>query len=205
MAPLPHIPICILAGGQSRRFGEDKALAELAGKPLLEHVLERVRGQTSGPIAINAPSPGSFERWGLPIIRDLLSDSIGPLAGILTAMEWASANGAEQVVTLAVDLPFVPLDFVEKLNAQGAPTIAVSEDRWHPVNGLWRVDQYGALRAQIDSRWHSAHSWAKRCKAALVTFDTEAPHVDPFWNINTREDLAKAEEILSGHQAGTAS
>ena len=111
--------------------------------------------------------------------------------------ETTTMTGADALVaTLAVDLPFAPLNFIEKLNAQGAPAIAVSCERWHPVNGLWRVDHYGALRAQIDNGSHSAHSWAKRCKADTVTFDTAPRSVDPFWNINTREDLAKAEEML---------
>ena len=196
MTSPPNIPICILAGGTSRRFGEDKALAVLGGKPLIEHVLERVRRATSGTIAINAPSPGGFERIGLPVVADAAWEGAGPLAGILTAMEWASSIGATQVATLAVDLPFAPLDFVKTLSANGAPAIAVSGDRWHPVNGLWKADQSSALRSYLESGKRSAHGWAEHCNASLVPFDPAPGEVDPFWNINTREDLAKAEELF---------
>lgn len=198
MASLPDIPICILAGGTSRRFGEDKALATLGDKPLLSHVVERVRGQTSGAIAINAPSPEGLERWGLPIIADGAWEGEGPLAGIYAAMEWASSLGAPQVATIAVDLPFAPLDFVQKLSANGAPAIAVSSERWHPVNGLWSIDQSSALHAYLESGKRSAHGWAEHCNASLASFDIAPGEVDPFWNINTREDLAKAEEMLRG-------
>ncbi|MEP0393292.1 MAG: molybdenum cofactor guanylyltransferase [Erythrobacter sp.] len=197
MAAFPNIPICILAGGTSRRFGSDKALAMLGGKPLLEHVLDRVRQQTSGPIAINAPLSKGFERWELPIIPDTLSESIGPLAGILTAMEWASIQGFESIVTLAVDLPFAPLDLVSKLAEKGAPAIAITGDRWHPVNGLWRADSQSALRFFIDNRSRSAHGWAEFCGASRVAFDHEPGGIDPFWNVNTQDDLAAAERLAA--------
>lgn len=196
MAALPNIPICILAGGASRRFGENKALAKLAGKPLLSHVLERVRGQTSGPIAINAPPSIGFEDWGLPIITERDWEGVGPLAGVTTAMEWASEQGFENIVTLAVDLPFAPLDFVDKLSAASAPAIAASDDRLHPVNGLWRVDQHGALLAYLESGRRSAHGWAESCGAATVAFEDATGQADPFWNVNTHEDMATAEAML---------
>lgn len=198
MAALPNIPICILAGGGSRRFGEDKALAKLGGKPLLSHVLGRVRGQTSGPIAINTAPAQEYERWGLPIITDTARDGVGPLAGITTATEWAGAQGSDRVVTIAVDLPFAPFDFVKKLSAAGAPAIAITAGRWHPVNGLWRADQLLALQTYLESGKRSAHGWAESCNAALVTFDHAAGGIDPFWNINTPEDMSKAEEMLRG-------
>lgn len=197
MAHKPDIPICILAGGASQRFGSDKALAVLNGKPMLTHVLDRVRDQTTGPIAINTSPLKGFERWGLPIIPDTLSESMGPLAGILTAMEWASAQGFESIVTLAVDLPFAPLDLISKLAAKGAPAIAITRDRWHPVNGLWRVNKIGALRFFIDNRSRSAHGWAKYCGASLVAFDYAPGGIDPFWNVNTPEDMEIAERLAS--------
>lgn len=196
MASLPDIPICILAGGTSRRFGEDKALAKLGDKPLLGHLVERVRGQTSGPIAINAPVSRVFEDWGLAVIADTTWEGAGPLAGIATAMEWARTRKAAHIITIAVDLPFAPPDFVSKLASHGAPAIAFSNVRAHPVNGLWRADQIAPLNLYLESGRRSAHGWAEDCKAAAVPFHFAGDEVDPFWNINTREDMAKAEEML---------
>lgn len=186
-------PVCILAGGASQRFGEDKALALLHGRPLLAHVLERVAGQTSGPIAINAGSAEALATFELPVLEDSAWQGSGPLAGVYTAMEWAARAGFETVVTLAVDLPFAPLDLVSKLEGAGAPAIAATKDRWHPVNGVWRADQLEALHECLRSGKRSAHGWAEHCGARIALFEEGPDGLDPFWNINTREDMKRAQ------------
>lgn len=192
----PKIPICILAGGASRRFGEDKALAKLQGKLLIAHVLDRLVNQTTGPIAINATEAGPYARFGLPILPDDKWAGHGPLAGIVAAMEWSSTLGYSNVVTVAVDLPFVPANFVSKLAATGAPTIAATAQRWHPVNAFWRSCDRDSLESYLKSDLRSAHGWAQHCKAGVALFDEGAGGVDPFWNVNTPDEMAQAEKML---------
>lgn len=187
----------ILAGGASRRFGANKALARLGGKPLIAHVLDRITQQTFGPIAINAGDQHDFAHIDHPIISDTHWQSAGPLAGIMTALDWARRGGFPHVVTLAVDVPFVPLDLIAKLSAIGAPAIAATQDRWHPVNALWETAQRDRLDAFLETGKRSAHGWAEQCDAGLAKFDHQGGPRDPFWNVNTPEEMALAEQMLA--------
>lgn len=196
MTDASSTPICILAGGGSRRFGKDKALAQLNGKTLLAHVIDRVQAQSDGAIVINAGDPAPFSEFGLSIVSDGEWRGSGPLAGILTALQWARREGSDTVITLAVDLPFAPLDLIARLNAAGAPAVCASGDRWHPVNGIWRVEQSEALEAYLKSGKRSAHGWAEHCGAAIASFEERQGGADPFWNVNTPDEMAQAERMI---------
>ncbi|MEM6857506.1 MAG: molybdenum cofactor guanylyltransferase [Pseudomonadota bacterium] len=189
MAGECNIPILILAGGSSERFGSNKALAELGGKPLVCHVIERLRPQTSGSIAINTRVPEEFAHIGLPTISDHTWTGHGPLAGIFAALDWAEREGAKQVVTTAVDLPILPSSLINRLVKAGAPSIAGSRARRHPVIGLWRCSQIDVLDQYLRSGRRSAHGWAEHCGASIAEFDTPEGVSDPFLNINTRKEL----------------
>ena len=116
----------ILAGGlASRMGGGDKALLDLAGRPLLAHVIDRLAPQV-GAMALNANGdPSRFSDWGLPVIADSVEEYPGPLAGVLAGMDWAAGQGATHIVTAAADTPFFPRDLVTRLVAvaerEGAP------------------------------------------------------------------------------------
>ncbi|TMV51016.1 molybdenum cofactor guanylyltransferase, partial [Thioclava sp. BHET1] len=150
--PIPPLPSpaqiagVILAGGQSRRMGGDpKGLRPLAGRPMIAHVIARIAPQL-GPLAINANAPG-YEGFGLPILPDSLPDFPGPLAGILTGLDWAAGlPGITHLMTVATDTPFLPRDLVARLAgaAEGSrPALAASDTGLHPVIGLWPVDLAG--------------------------------------------------------------
>ena len=110
----------LMAGGQSRRMGGgDKCLRALAGKPILAHVIARVRPQV-GPLLLNANGdPARFAGFGLPVAADVVGDFAGPLAGVLTGLEWAAAQAPESawLASFATDAPFLPADLVERLLA----------------------------------------------------------------------------------------
>lgn len=122
------IPAVILAGGLSRRMGGgNKALSLLAGETLLTHVLRRLRPQC-GAIAINANGDAEqFGEYGLPVIADGFTGYAGPLAGVLAGMEWAAGQGADRVISVSVDTPFLPDDLVWRLReAEGRSGIALA-------------------------------------------------------------------------------
>ena len=196
----------ILAGGLSRRMGGgDKPLGALAGRPLLDHVIARLKPQV-GPLALNANGdPSRFSSFGLPVVPDTVEGFAGPLAGILAGLEWAAANtAARRIITVAGDTPFFPDDLVaHSVEASaGRPDIiavASSEGRWHPTFALWPVDFAASLRrALVDQD-------ERRVKAFIeghdhVAVDLAIPEVegiayDPFLNINTPQDLAEAERL----------
>lgn len=194
----PNIPCVVLAGGQSRRFGANKALAVLNGRRLIDIVTDRLARQTEGAIAINTSARDIQLAVDLEIVPDCLSDGLGPLAGIHAAMRWAHDNGFGQVITTPVDTPIIPANFVSELLRSGAPSVAKSADRIHAVHGLWPVALRHDLAKCIDDGMRAAQAWSEEARAAHCAF---APNddVDPFFNVNTQDDL----RTLSDAQAAS--
>ncbi|WP_116132727.1 molybdenum cofactor guanylyltransferase MobA [Tropicimonas sp. IMCC34043] len=194
------IPAVILAGGQSRRMGGgDKCLQELGGRRMLDHVIVRIAPQAA-PLALNANGPAArFAAFGLPVLADPLPGQPGPLAGVLAAMHWAAGLGAPQVVTVAGDTPFFPTDLVARLAAGAGPgglALAATEDAIRgtlrqPTFGIWPVDLRDDLRAALAGGLRKVVAWTGSHGAADVVFATPGG-VDPFFNVNTPEDLADA-------------
>lgn len=192
----PHIdtPCVILAGGMSRRFGGQKAFAKLNGVSLVELVDARLTAQTTGQVALNVSDAKSFAVYKTRLVPDIISGGVGPLAGLHAAMCWAERNGHAHVVTVAVDTPFLPDDLIRKFVKAGAPAIAKSGDQMHPVCGYWPTNTAPALEECVANGMRAVHAWAETCGAEPVTFPQRG--IDPFFNINTREDLALAERTM---------
>lgn len=196
----------ILAGGLSRRFGGgDKCLQLLGGRPILNHIIERAKPQVD-QLILNANGELSrFETFGMTTVPDSVTGYAGPLAGILTAMEWVREHQSRVrwVVTFPADAPFVPFDYVEKLLAgvegEGADlACAASSGRNHPVCGLWDVNFADALhKSLVNDDLRKIDLWTAQYKLSVVNFD--ASPVDPFFNINRREDLEEAGRRLTIH------
>jgi molybdopterin-guanine dinucleotide biosynthesis protein A len=199
-------PICgiILAGGLARRMGGgDKPLREIGGRPILAHVIERLRPQCACLVLNANGDPARFARFGLPVIADDVPDFAGPLAGILAGLEWTAANvrDAESAISVAADTPFIPRDLVQRLQAARVNeacdiAVATSGGRTHPVIALWPVALRTALRRalvregerkidRLTARYHVAEaSWPKE------------PY-DPFFNVNEAGDIEAAERIAA--------
>ena len=187
----------VLAGGLARRMGGgDKPLRLLGGRPMLDHVLERLGPQVAA-MALNANGEAArFAAYGLPVWPDTLPGHPGPLAGILAAME---ASPLPWVVTVPGDSPFLPADLVARLHAAreaaGTPlACAASGGFAHPPIALWPTALAAELRAAIAAGERKIDRWTARHGVALAEWPT-APH-DPFFNANTPEELTQAEAIL---------
>lgn len=193
----------VLAGGLSRRMGgDDKALKPLAGRPMIAHVIDRLAPQV-GAVAINAnAAPEVYAEFGLPVLADVHPGYAGPLAGVLTGMEWAAGlPGVTHIATAATDTPFFPTDLVVRLAAcsgDGRIVLARSPAGRHPVFGLWPV----ALRGDL-ARWLATSdtmkvlAWTDLHDTFWVDFAPAGPDApDPFFNANTPEELAEAEAFL---------
>lgn len=205
MSGEPKVLGAILAGGQARRLGaRGKSRLELGGRPLISHVLDRIRGQVSRTV-VNAPE--EFRDLGLSVVPDLsdggrVETFAGPLVGILSVLEWAAREGGfGWVATFPTDTPFLPLDFtaraLQAVTGAGAElACAASGDRVHPVIGLWPVGLAPALRrAVVDEGLRRADGVLERFRAARISYP--ATPIDPFFNVNTPDDLAEAERILA--------
>ncbi|MEK0082403.1 molybdenum cofactor guanylyltransferase MobA [Benzoatithermus flavus] len=194
----------LLAGGLSRRMGGgDKCLRPLGGQPLLARVIARAAPQVDALLLNANGDPARFAAFGLPVAPDVVEGFAGPLAGVLTGMEWAKAHRPDVtwIVTIATDTPFFPRDLVARLReavAEQAADLAcaVSGGQAHPVFGLWPVRLMGELRrALVDEGMRKIDAWTARYRLAMVEFPSRP--VDPFFNTNRPEDLAEAERLLA--------
>lgn len=194
----------LLAGGLSRRMGGgDKNLRTLGGRTILERIVATARPQV-GPLVLNANGdPERFAAFGLPVAADVVEGYAGPLAGVLTGLEWAKANapGAVWLASFATDAPFIPGDLVARLmqavEAEGADlACARSGGQDHPVFGLWPLRLAGDLRrAMVEEGMRKVDAWTGRYRLAVAEFAVDP--VDPFFNTNRPEDLDEAERLLT--------
>lgn len=197
----------ILAGGRATRMGGgDKGLLDLRGKSILTHVIERLEPQVAG-LALNANGDTSrFANIGLPVLADSVADFPGPLAGVLAGLDWAATQGAETIVTAAADTPFFPCDLVPQLMmaaegmehplALAASRDPVSGKLWRqPTFGLWPVALRDDLRSALQDGLRKVVMWTDRHGGALAEFPPGK--FDPFFNVNTPEDLAQARAMAN--------
>ncbi|MCA0929886.1 molybdenum cofactor guanylyltransferase MobA [Ruegeria profundi] len=204
----------ILAGGLATRMGGgDKGLLQIGGRSLLSHVVDRLAPQVEG-LALNANGdPERFRDLGLPVVSDSIEGYAGPLAGVLAGLDWAHSQGADRIVTAAADTPFFPCDLVACLcqaaEGQGYPLVLATTPRRadeelksgggrgvnrHPTFGLWPVALRDDLRTSLNDGLRKVVLWTDRHNGREALFSAEP--FDPFFNVNTPEDLALAEKLL---------
>ena len=202
------IPGIILAGGLSRRMGGgDKGLLMLGKTTIIERVIDKTLPQV-GSLAININGDSSrFPDYKLPIIPDSIKGYLGPLSGILAGMEWAFNNGNRYIATVAADTPFLPDDFIKRLHTMvksknlnigiAASRILSGDDVFiHPTFGIWEVALKDDLRDALANDTRKIMFWAKKFKLDYYYFDTSDKLSDPFFNINTPDDLEEAKYRL---------
>jgi molybdenum cofactor guanylyltransferase len=202
MAAVPPTVGLLLAGGLARRMGGgDKCLRPLGGRPMLAHIIERARPQVAALVVNANGDPARFAAFGLPIVADTIEGFAGPLAGVLTGMEWAAQNhpGAAWLATFATDAPFFPCDLVARLHEavarDGADmACARSDGQDHPVFGLWPVRLATDLRRAMEEGVRKVDVWTARYRLAVAEYSAQP--FDPFFNANRPEDLAEAERLL---------
>jgi molybdenum cofactor guanylyltransferase len=192
----------VLAGGLARRMGgEAKWRIQIGGASILDRILQRMRPQCSGLI-FNANSSAETAPPGLTAVSDSVPGYPGPLAGILAGLDWAARNAPEisWLVSVPSDCPFLPSDLVTRLhqarqnNDDAELACAESAGRRHPTVALWPIRLREQLRAAITTQQvRAVHEWTARYPLAVAAW-VDTP-VDPFFNVNTPEDAAKAAEL----------
>jgi molybdopterin-guanine dinucleotide biosynthesis protein A len=196
----------ILAGGLARRMGGgDKARIRIGDRTILDRVLATMTPQCAR-LLINANGdPARFADTGLPVVADSIPDFAGPLAGILAGLDWAAAHapGIADIASVPGDCPFLPSDLVARLAAVRShaktPLACARSGEWrHPVVGLWPLALREDLRKALTVEGlHKIEIWTARHGVAIA--DWPAQPVDPFFNVNTPEDVAAAERIAAQH------
>lgn len=216
--PAADVAGVVLAGGLGRRMGGgDKCLRPLAGQPLIGHVIARARPQVAALLlnVNDSASASQLTGFGLPIVPDVVAGFAGPLAGILTAMRWAQAQAPSSrwLASFAADTPFLPRNLVERLRAAvaddsardgAAIACAASGGRSHPVIALWPVALADDLETAVTvENIRKIDAWTARYAVRHVSFAIEAGD-DPFFNVNTPQDLTRAAERLAAADRSNA-
>jgi len=192
----------ILAGGLARRMGGgDKARIQIGGATILERVLGRLKPQCSRIVISANSDPARFADTGLAVVADSVPDYAGPLAGILAGLDWTAANApaCEWLASVPCDCPFLPRDLVARLHEArvkaGTQLACAGSGEWRqPAVGLWPVTLREDLRhALVSESLRKIGHWTARHGVGIA--DWPAEPVDPFFNVNTPDEAARAAAI----------
>ena len=191
----------ILAGGQSKRMGKDKIFLEFNNKKLIEHTIDKVKKYLKEVIIITNQDNEFFSKNNLTTVKDCIEGQLGPLVGILTAMKWAkeNLNKCSWIATFPCDTPFFPESIIksfieESKKKESLILCASSHGRKHNIFGLWSLDLYDKLKDDlINKKVRKVQDWTEQNKIKNLEFKFKG--YDPFFNINTEEDLAIAKEL----------
>jgi molybdenum cofactor guanylyltransferase len=213
----------IIAGGKSSRMGEEKALMRFGNRPLLSHVIARVATQVESVILNANGDAARFAPFGLTVVTDQHLDIGTPLAGLHAALRWAKDHRFDAALTVPSDAPFVPRDLAGRLAGEGA-SVAASGGQTHYLTGFWpaylleileeallhvRHSRESGNPALVDEgsgvpafagvtengRMRRVQDWVRLCDARIIEWPVQP--FDPFFNINTPDDLAEAERIAA--------
>ena len=196
----------VLAGGQATRMGgSDKGLLQLGQQTILDEVLNRFKPQVDEVVLNVNGDAERFASFGLPCIADSLDGHLGPLAGVLAALEYARDHQFDWVASVAADTPFFPNDFVSKARYQAkesqAPVVLASsfdheKSRWmrHPTFGIWHVSLEDNLRDALKGGIRKIVIWTDSVGGSEIQCTHEPGSLDPFFNVNTPEDLVIAQQ-----------
>ena len=197
-----NILAVVLAGGKSKRFGEDKNQIKLGDKTLLEHVLSKINNKFEEILIVSSHNLEIKKSENITIIPDCFDD-FGPLAGVLSSMKWIKENQKQYkwVATFPSDTPFFEISIIEeykkRININDSSLYFIkSNNKRHNIFGLWSIDLLDELEDDLkNNNFRKVEDWAD--KIGVKTIDIEVNEFDPFFNINTKEDFEKAKEILN--------
>ena len=191
----------VLAGGNSKRMGQDKLFVNLNNKLLIEHTIIKVKKYLKELIIVTNHKNEFFKKNNLITVNDCLKGQLGPLVGILTAMKWAKENSPRNnwIATFPCDTPFFPENIITKFieeskKKESLILCASSHGRKHNIFGLWSIDLYDKLYNDlVNNKVRKVQGWTKENNIKNLEFEFE--DYDPFFNINTLEDLKIAEKL----------
>ena len=191
----------ILAGGKSERMGEDKLFLNLNNKTLIEHTINKVKKHLKKLIIITNKENEFFIKNNLTVVKDCIEGQLGPLVGILTAMKWAKENSTKSswIASFPCDTPFFPESIISKFieeskKKESLILCASSHGRKHNIFGLWSLDLYDKLYNDlVNNKVRKVQDWTKANNIKNLEFKFK--DYDPFFNINTAEDLKFAQKL----------
>ena len=194
----------VLAGGQSKRFGQDKSQVQLESKILIDYILLEILNEFNEILIIANNDIKFFNSKKINKIEDY-KKNLGPLGGVLSAMKWIKENNRKYkwISTFPSDTPFFKKkylhDFLNNINKEESKLFFIkSNDKRHNIFGLWSLELLNRLEDDLVNKGErKVEDWAN--KVGVKTINLEFKNNDPFFNINTKEDLEKAKEIIKSN------
>ena len=190
----------VLAGGKSQRFGEDKSQVKLGDKILIDYILSEIIDEFNEVLVVSNNSINFRKSKKISLIQDFKKD-LGPLGGVLTAMKWVKDNNKDYqwISTFPADTPFfknqILKDFLQNINQEEDKLFFIkSNNTRHNIFGIWSIDLIDKLEEDLARGERKVEFWAN--SVGVKNIEMEFDNKDPFFNINTKEDLKKAIEIL---------
>jgi len=201
-----NILAVVLAGGQSKRFGEDKNQAKLGNITLLEHVLAKVTKKFEKTLIISNQNLNIKTLNSITIVPDCIQGNLGPLVGVLTSMKWIKKNNKQYqwIATFPSDTPFFDTSIIEKYKSrinlnESLLYFVRSNQKRHNIFGLWSVKLMDILENDlINNNFRKVEEWADKIGVKIINIKSDK--FDPFFNINTKTDLEEAEKILKEYK-----
>ena len=191
----------ILAGGKSSRFGEDKSIAKLGDKTLLDHTINKIENEFTEILVISNNKEFNFKNNKIHVVEDCIEGQLGPLVGILTAMKWVIINkkNYKWIASFPCDTPFFDIKLISELKIKVKETskkliFLNSNKKRHNIFGLWSLDLIEILEKDIKNSFRKVELWADKIGYENININEEK--FDRFLNINTKKDLEKAKENL---------
>ena len=191
----------VLAGGKSKRFGEDKSQVKLGRKILIDYILSELIDEFNEILIVANDPIKHLPSNKIKKIKDFKKD-LGPLGGIFTAMKWAKDNNKSYkwIASFPSDTPFfkknILNNFFEKVNEKESELFFMTfNDKRHNVFGLWSTSLIDQLEKDLENGSRKVEKWANNIGVKTINMSFEKE--DPFFNINTQEDLKKANKILN--------
>jgi molybdopterin-guanine dinucleotide biosynthesis protein A len=191
----------VLAGGKSLRFGEDKSQVKLNNKSLIDHILSEILTEFKELLIVSNNLIEFNKSENISVISDF-KNNLGPLGGVLTAMKWIKDNNKDYqwISTFPTDTPFfknqILKDFHDKINLKNGKLFFIkSNNTRHNIFGLWSIDLADKLEKDLENGDRKVEDWANKVGVNII--DMQFEKNDPFFNINTKEDLEKAKNIFN--------
>ena len=191
----------VLAGGKSKRFGEDKSQVKLGGKILIDYILSELIDEFNEILIVANDPIKHLQSNKIEKIKDFKKD-LGPLGGIFTAMKWAKDNNKSYkwIASFPVDTPLFKFEifkkFLEKVNENESQLFFMkTNEKRHNIFGLWSMDLMDQLESDLLKGERKVELWANSVGVSIINI--EYKKIDPFFNINTKEDLEKAIKIMN--------
>ena len=201
-----NILAVVLAGGQSKRFGEDKNQVKLGNITLLEHVLAKVTNKFEKILIISNQNLNIKTLTSITIIPDCIQGNLGPLVGVLTAMKWIKKKNKQYqwIATFPCDTPFFDTSIIEKYKSkinlnESLLYFVKSNQKRHNIFGLWSVKLMDTLENDlVNNNFRKVEEWADKIGVKIININSDK--FDYFFNINTKTDLEEARKLLEEYK-----